>query len=121
MKPMVHYLVCKVSPLVPVLSQLHPVNTFPCYFPKIYTNIIFPCMPRSSRWSLSFQFSTQSILCISHLPCMLHGPPSHLQSDHPSNIWQSVQVMKFLIMLSSPAFCHFCLRSSTQFSYTIFP
>jgi hypothetical protein len=33
--------------------------------------------------------------------------PSHLPwFDHPNNIWWSIQVMKFLIMQSSPASCH---------------
>jgi hypothetical protein len=29
-------------PLVPNLSQMNPVHTLPSYFPKIYSNIIFP-------------------------------------------------------------------------------
>jgi hypothetical protein len=35
-------------PLVPVLSQMHPVHNFPPNFPKIHSNIIFSSMPRSS-------------------------------------------------------------------------
>jgi hypothetical protein len=34
--------------------QLHPILTFPPYFPKIHSNIILPSMPRSSEWSLHF-------------------------------------------------------------------
>jgi hypothetical protein len=34
-------------------------------------------------------------------PCL---PPSF---DHPNNIWSSVQVMKLLVIQSSPASCHF--------------
>jgi hypothetical protein len=40
---------------------------FPPYFPKIHSNIIFTSTPRSYSWSLSFRFSNQNILCISHL------------------------------------------------------
>jgi hypothetical protein len=36
--------------LVPMLSQLEPVLTFPPYFPNIHSNIILPSMPRSSEW-----------------------------------------------------------------------
>jgi len=43
-------------PLVPILSQMHPIRTFPPYFPKIHSNI-FPSTPRSSSWSLPFRFS----------------------------------------------------------------
>jgi hypothetical protein len=41
---------------------------------------------------------------VSHACYMFH--PSHPPwLDHSDNIWQSVQVMKLLIMQSSPAFC----------------
>jgi len=56
-------------------------------------------MPRSSK-SLPCRFSSQNIVCISHLShscCMLC--PSHLLwFDHPNNIWWSVQIMKLFIM-----------------------
>jgi len=32
------------------------VHTFPLYFPKIHSNIIFPSAPRSSVWSSPFRF-----------------------------------------------------------------
>jgi len=37
--------------------QMNPVNIFPPYFSKIHSNIIFPSMPRSSKWSLPFRLS----------------------------------------------------------------
>jgi hypothetical protein len=49
--------------LVPVLSQVNPVHTFPCYFAKIHSNI-FLSMPRSSNWSLPFRFSNKNIVSI---------------------------------------------------------
>jgi hypothetical protein len=40
--------------------------------------------------------------------------PSHTPwFDHPNNIWWSIQVMKILIMQSSPASCNFPLLRST--------
>jgi hypothetical protein len=31
--------------MVPILSQIHPLHTFPHYFPKIYSSIILLFMP----------------------------------------------------------------------------
>jgi len=36
---------------------MHPVHTLPLYFPNIHCNIIFPSVPRSSKWSLPFRSS----------------------------------------------------------------
>jgi len=83
------------------------------YLPKIHSNIIFPAMLRSSKWSLPFRFSNQNLLCI-HISTMhVHACPS-LPSwhDHHYNIWWSVQVMKLLIMQPLPASCHFPLLKS---------
>jgi hypothetical protein len=44
---------------------MHPVHTFSPYFPKIYSNIVFPSTPMSSEWSLPFTFSSQNFECIS--------------------------------------------------------
>jgi hypothetical protein len=63
----VHYCVHNSLPLVPILSQMNPVQTSPHYFPKIYFIVILPSTLRSSEWFLPFEFSDHNILCISHL------------------------------------------------------
>jgi hypothetical protein len=66
-------------------------------------------MLRSSEWSLHFRFSDRSFVFIYHLSHMWHMTrPSHVAGfDHPNNIYWSVQVMKLLIMQSSPASLRF--------------
>jgi hypothetical protein len=44
----VHYRVHNSPLLVPTLSQIHPIQIFPLYFPKIYSNIILSSTSRSS-------------------------------------------------------------------------
>jgi hypothetical protein len=41
---------------------------FKHYFPKIHFNIILPCTPRSSEWSLSFGLSNTNFVLMSQLP-----------------------------------------------------
>jgi len=44
-KPEVHCCVKKNSPLVPILSQIHPVCKFPADFSNVNSNIIFTSTP----------------------------------------------------------------------------
>jgi len=55
------------APLIPVLSQMHPVHISPHYFPKMNSYIILPSTPTSSEWSLPFRFSNQNFVWISPL------------------------------------------------------
>jgi hypothetical protein len=44
--------------LVPILNQINSLHIIPSYFLKIHFNIILPFTHRSSKWCLSFWFST---------------------------------------------------------------
>jgi len=74
-KPNVHYCVQKSSPLVPILSHMHPVHTFLLYF----SNVILPSMPRSSKSSLTFKFSDQILYALLNFH-MFATFPAHLIS-----------------------------------------
>ena len=61
--------------LVPIPSQMNPVDTLISYFCKIY-NTVLPSMSRSSKWSLSFRFPHKNPVCISphHHTCNMPYP-----------------------------------------------
>jgi hypothetical protein len=55
--PNIYYCVHKTPPLVPSLSQINPVPNFSPYIYKFLSNIVLPCTPRLSEWSLPFTFT----------------------------------------------------------------
>jgi hypothetical protein len=81
----------------------HPISL-------IHSNI-FPSVPRSFDWSLLFRLSNKNIVRIYRLSHARYMARSFhpLRLDHPNKIWWNVQVMKLLIMQSSPASHNFLL------------
>jgi hypothetical protein len=80
-----------------------------------------PSHPNSPRYTVTLYFhlrlgllsslfscSNQYIVCICHFfhACYMSYPSNPAWFDHPNNIWWGVQVVKLLIMHSSPS-CHF--------------
>jgi len=90
--------------LVPILSQMNPIHTFPISLLKLYSNIIFRSTLTSFEWSPSFRFFDQNVR-ISDLSYTCYMPhQSHpLRFELPNNIWWSIQIMKLLILQFSPA------------------
>jgi len=104
------------DPLDPILNHMHPVHTFPLYFPKIHSDVILPSTSRFTEWSALFMLSNQNVVYTYRLSHACYVPhPSHSPwFDHPNNIL-CVQVMKFFIVHSSPASCHFLPLRSKYF------
>jgi hypothetical protein len=71
--PRVHYVHCYVHCVqkIPSLILYCAHTLIPTFF-KLSFNILFPCLPRTTRLSLSLRFYCQNFVCISHLPHALY-------------------------------------------------
>jgi hypothetical protein len=58
--PKIHCCVHKSPPPVTILTHINLVHIESLSFYKIHFNIVFPSMPRSSKWSLPFRSSYQN-------------------------------------------------------------
>jgi hypothetical protein len=94
------------------MSQKHPLHTFPTYFFKTHSNIIFSHTYRSPDVPLPFRFSDGSFVRISSAPHACYMSRSHLPWFE---IWWSVQVAKFFIVRYSPVSCQFFPLTSEYF------
>jgi hypothetical protein len=123
----------KRPPLVPVLSQMHSIHTYPLYFTMNHSNI-FPSLPRFSVWSPSaLRVSGKNFAGISHhsYACYISRPSHSLWFGRPNNISCSVQFWSssLLSLLNPPTTSSFvlivdCTKLSTvllfkDFSYCL--
>ena len=114
--------------LMPVLSLINLLHNVPSNLFKFNFNIIFPCAPWSSRWSLSRRSSHQNPICTPPLPytCHVlrrpHSPyihqPNNISDKHKSGSSSLCPFIPSPVISShlAPSTCH-----STLFSNTVSP
>jgi len=78
-----------LCPMPDMSSPHHPILLLEDSF-----ELFVSSLPRHSKWSLSFWFSSPKTVCTSlphscHIPCSSHSSWFH----HPNNIWWAVQIM----------------------------
>jgi len=80
----------------------------PSQFLKIHFNIILSPKPGYSKWLLSPRFPHQTHVCNSPLPhtCYASRLFHSFLFNRPNNIWWRPQIIKLLIMYSSPLPCY---------------
>jgi len=71
------------------------------------SSIILLSKPRSSRWSVFLRSRQQNPLCTFPVSHTCYMPRPSRCFDHPNNIWWSVQIVKLLVMWSSPVSLYF--------------
>jgi hypothetical protein len=60
---------------LPVTDQINPIHILKSYLLKIYFNIIFPFMPKSSKWFLPVSSLTNIFFGFLFFLCVLHTSP----------------------------------------------
>jgi hypothetical protein len=103
-------------PAAPIMSHMNPVHTFPNSFLKIRFNIILPSKPVSSKLSLPFMFSNQTLQRFSHPHAWYLSHPYHLSwFGLPTKIWRRAQSTEFIILQLSPSSCRLISFRSKYF------
>ena len=96
--------------LLPVLSHIPSVYTFPSYLRSILVS--FSILHLGLQSPLSFRFPHQNCVCIFLLPHIMWY--SHINHNLINN-WCGVQMMKFLIMQFSPLSYYFIFLNPDVF------
>ena len=93
-----------------VLSPINAVGASPSRFLKINFNVVFPPMPRSSKWPLSLRSPYQNCICTSSSPHTRHMPhPSHYFGFHPPhNLLNYVKAYSYVNQQIYLYFPHLC-------------
>jgi hypothetical protein len=80
--PKINFNVLKCLPLEPILRQIIPFHILTSYFFKFNFNITFSATTTSTKWPVSFKFSTQYfyVAHACYIPCPSQPPSFH----HPN-------------------------------------
>ena len=111
MEPEVHYRIHNCPPPVPILSQLHPVQTSTSHFLKIHfnTSIILPSTPGSPKWSPSHRFHHHNLVYTSPIPHTRYMPrPSHSRFYHRNSMGEESRSLGSSLCI----FLHYPVNSS---------
>jgi hypothetical protein len=105
--PQVHYCVHKSPPLVPILSQMNPMQNTSSYFSEIHLHIILPSMSRSSQLSRSLCFPTKTLYALLQYFCYIPCPSNPPCLRDFFYTWWRMQVTKLLSIQLTPALHYF--------------
>jgi len=99
-KPNVRYRVHKSPPLGAILRNLNLVHFLIPNLNKIHFNIVFPSLPMSPKWPLTFKCYNWNFVCFSLLShaCYMLSHSHRLWFGHRNNSRWKVKVTKLLIL-----------------------